>query len=363
MKSQSYLTFSLNKRLYGINTTYIKETFALPELTPILKASNDVVGTVNLRGDILPVMDLSFRFSGYQSADYSLTDSVIVLKWEDFSVGIIVNAIHELRSLSTEEITTESYEQALAEVKLDKSIAGIAYGAENMIILSNPGNWIRYGEIQQVLFVSKYLNDEIQEGLNTNKLSAQNSELLLSQQSVFSTNATLEERAIFRERAAQLMLSTQKQDLRNLKPLTIFTLNSHFFGIDLKMVREFAEIRKVTPVPCVGTQIIGNMNLRGEILTLVDICGLLNLPALNSSHCSKAIVVEVESVVGGVVVEEVCDVMFFLNPLDITAVPTSMYSSNAQYLLGTIPYREKMMSILNLPRILLHGGFIVDEVN
>lgn len=363
MKTQSYLTFSLNNRLYGINTVFVKETFALPELTPILKASHDIVGTVNFRGETLPVMDLSFRFFDYQPVDYSLTDSVIVVKWEELRVGVIVNAIYELISLSPEEITTEYYEQGLAGVKQDKSIAGIASSAGNIIILSNPGNWIRYGEIQQVLFVSKYLNDEIQDSLNTNKLSAKNSELLLSQQSVFCANATLEERAIFRERAAHLMLSTQNSGFNNLKPLTVFTLNSNFFGIDLKMVREFAEIRKVTPIPCVGTQIVGNMNLRGEILTLIDICGLLNLPPLGSSHGSKAIVVEVESIVGGVVVEEVCDVMFFLNPLDITVEPTSMHSTHEQYLLGTVPYREKMMSVLNLPKILLHGGFIVDEVN
>ena len=362
MKSHSYLTFSLNNRLYAINTVYVKETFALPELTPIVKASHDIVGTVNFRGETLPVMDFSFRFGGDKPVDYRLTDSVIVLKWEDLSVGVIVNAIHELISLSPEEITTELGEKGLAGIKQDKSIAGIAISAGNILILSNPGNWIRYGEIQQVLFVSKYLKDEI-DGFNANKLSAKNSDLLLSQQSVFCANATLEERAIFRERADQLMLSTQNSDLKNLKPLTVFSLNSNFFGIDLKMVREFAEIRKVTPIPCVGRQIIGNMNLRGEILTLVDICGLLNLPPLGSSHCSKAIVVEVESIVGGVVVEEVCDVMFFLNPLDITVVPTSMYSTHDQYLLGTVPYREKMMSLLNLPKILLQGGLIVDEVN
>lgn len=356
MKAHSYFTFSLNNRLFGISTVYVEEIFPLPELAPILKASRDIIGTVNFRGDILPVMDLNLRL-GYQSQDYRLTDSVVVLSWEELRVGIIVNEVYEVKSIFPEEITTESLEMTIQENKI---IAGLAISAGNILILSNPGDWLRSGEIQQVLFVSNYLKKEIQDSLNANA-PYNSSKLLLSQQSVFCPNATLGERAIFRERADHLKRSTNR-DLKNLRPLTVFVLNDNFFGIDLKMVREFTDIGKVTAIPCVGAHIVGNMNLRGEILTLVDIRELLNLPLMLIPDGSKAIVVEVESIVAGVVVEEVCEVMFFLNPLEIM-VDTPVDLINDQYLIGTFPYREKTMSILNLPKILLNGGLIVDEAN
>ncbi len=345
MKEYSYLTFSLNNYLYGISTVYVEEIFFLPELTPILLAGN-IVGTVNLRGDILPVVDLNLLF-GYQLLDYRLTDSVVVLRWEQLRVGIIVNAIHEVKSISPEEITIElSHEQKLVRVEDKRIVAGTASNEKDIIILSHPRDWLQYAESQKVTSVE--FPDNI-------------SKLLLNQQPVFSPNATLEERAIFRERANNLKLSTEGQDLKNLRPITVFVLNGDFFGIDLKMVREFTNIRQVTPIPCAGVHIVGNMNLRGEILTLIDIRKFLNIPLMHMSDFSKAMVVEVESIVAGVVVEEVCDVMFLLDPLEITAIQTGMHLINDEYIQGTAPYREKVMSILNLPEILLHEGFIVDE--
>jgi purine-binding chemotaxis protein CheW len=117
-------------------------------------------------------------------------------------------------------------------------------------------------------------------------------------------------------------------------------LNGEFFGVNLNRVREFTDVKKVTPIPCCPGHIIGNMNLRGEILTLIDIRGLLNLPLNSIAEGYKAMVVEVDGIVSGITVEEVYDVMF-LNPKDITSVPTAIHSINDEYLKGATPYQEK----------------------
>jgi chemotaxis signal transduction protein len=117
MKEHSYLTFSLNNYLYGISLVYVEEIFSLPELTLIPQEPREIVGVVNLRGNIVPVMDLNFSF-GYQSLDYRLTDSLVVLKWEQFRLGIIVNQVYEVKNISPEEITTQlDYERELAVVE------------------------------------------------------------------------------------------------------------------------------------------------------------------------------------------------------------------------------------------------------
>jgi len=74
MESYPYLTFTLDQSLYGINTFLVEEIFFLPELTSIPESPFDIVGVVNLRGEILPIMDLNLRF-GYACNDYHLTDS------------------------------------------------------------------------------------------------------------------------------------------------------------------------------------------------------------------------------------------------------------------------------------------------
>ncbi|MBD2775997.1 chemotaxis protein CheW [Iningainema tapete] len=328
MNQDFYLTFRLNNRLYGISTVYVEEIFSLPDLIPISTASPDSINTINLQGDILPVMDLNLSL-GYQLQEYSLTDSIVVFRWEELRVGIIVNEIREVINVTTQEIHTEFYEEQ-AIIKQNKIIAGVAKNLEDIFILNHPGYWLP--------IVSNSLEQETQTSYDVDTLA----------------------QTILPAQTNHLALSTYSQDTQSLRPLTVFILNDDFFGIDLKMVREFTDIRKVTPVPCCPAHIIGNMNLRGEIITLVDIRRLLNIQPTNM-HDSKVIIVEFESIVAGLVVEKVCDVMFFLNPLNITEIISSLYSINKTYLQGTTPYQGKMMSILDLPKIFHHGGLTVNE--
>jgi purine-binding chemotaxis protein CheW len=362
MKENSYLTFSLNNYFYSISLVYVEEVFSLPELTTIPENPYKIVALVNIRGNIVPVMDFNLTLD-YQSLDYRLTDSLVVLKWQEFRLGIIVNQIYEVINISPQEITTEiDYEQELTVLEQRKIIPGVATISGNIFILSNPENWFNYVEIQQILSCKNLLEPKIISNQNGDIFPANDSELLLNQQPVFCPNATLEETTIFRQRADNLRLPPESQDLKAFITLAVFTLNGNLFGIDLEMIREFTDIRQVTPIPCVKAHIIGNMNLRGEILTLIDICGLLNLPLMGIANNSKAMVVEVEGIVAGLMVEEVCDVMFSLNPQDIRAVPIAIHSINNEYLQGAVLYHEKIMSILDLPKIFLKGGLIVDEV-
>ncbi|MFB8787417.1 MAG: chemotaxis protein CheW [Potamolinea sp.] len=361
MKKHDHLIFSLNDTLYGISTVYVEDIFDLPELTPIPDAPRDIIGLANFRGDLLPVMALNLSF-GCQSPDYQLTDIVVILRWEGLRVGIIVNQVHEPREISPEEITTAlSDQRGLAIVEQKKNLAGIAKMAGDILILSNPEKLFRHVEIPQLTSVEVSLKKEIQDSNNPGKFTANSSKLLLEKQSAFCPNATQEERAIFRQRAENLKFSVENQNSASFKPIAVIALNGELFGIDLAMVREFTDIPKITPIPCCPTQIIGNTNLRGEILTLVDLRSFLNLQFKGITDTAKVMVVEVEGIVAGVMVEAVYDVMFFLNPLEIMAVSTNSHAINNQYLQGVASYQEKMMSLLDLPKIFLYGGLIVDE--
>ncbi|AFZ43213.1 CheW protein [Halothece sp. PCC 7418] len=347
MQKHPYLSFTLNHTLYGLDALVVEEIFSLPELTPIPEAPRDIVGIVNVRGEILPVMDMNLRF-GYQSPDYHLSDSVVVLRWEDSRVGLIVNNVHEVKHFHPDQITNDlSHGRALAGSIRRKFVTGIARSEEDLLVLLDAANLIRYVENQD-LPDSEDEEDFLQP------------EAGLVEQRVFCPNATEEERQVFRERAENLRASIEEEEKKGFKPLSVMVLDDEFFGIDLKVVREFARINNVTPVPCSPPHIIGNMNLRGEILTLVDLCGLFNLPQVQWDNESYAIVVEVEEIVVGVAVASVYDVMF-LDPNEITTVPTAIHAIDDEYLQGAAPYHNKMMSILDLRKILLSSGLVVDQ--
>ena len=59
-----YLIFNLNNIKYGIDPLVVKEIFLLPELMPIAETPMDIVGILNLRGQVIPVMHLDLRLGG-----------------------------------------------------------------------------------------------------------------------------------------------------------------------------------------------------------------------------------------------------------------------------------------------------------
>ncbi|HIK26798.1 MAG: chemotaxis protein CheW [Oscillatoriaceae bacterium SKW80] len=334
-----YLIFSLDGARYGIEASWVQEIFFLPELTPVAEAPRDIVGIFNLRGRILPVMDLNIRL-GQRARDYQLSDSIIVLELQEFQIGIIVNEVHEVQNISSEDIIGEiSYGRKIPR-EYHQLISGVAKTPDGIVMLLDLKQLIHFSPVVELT------NEE------------ENSEL--AEYRVFCPNATPEERAIFRSRAENLMLPSTRQDFTGLIPLAVVGLNGEYFGIDLEIVREFTDIRKITPIPCTPPHIVGNMNLRGEILTLIDLRGVLNLPPNSIEATSKAMVLQVDDIVAGVVVDHVYDVTY-LNPKEITPIPTAVHSSNDEFLRGTAPYRDKMMTLLDIPKIFAKGDLVVNE--
>lgn len=91
METKPYLIFSLDNLYYGVNAQVVQEIFYLPELVPITETPTDIVGLLNLRGKIIPVMHLDIRLK-HQIQECRLSDSVIVLELEGLQIGIIVNS-------------------------------------------------------------------------------------------------------------------------------------------------------------------------------------------------------------------------------------------------------------------------------
>lgn len=345
----SYLTFSLQDDIYGIPTLAVEEIFLLPELTPIPEAASDMVGVFNWRGQILPVIDLKLRF-GYPLTEYTLTDSIIVLKSGDWRGGLIVNQVREVRNIAIDEITREFPGQHdTIKAETNGVQAGIARLSDDIVILLNADAVVQNN------------HDRVVDNLELSELEEKSE--LRDRPGVwreFCPNATPEEKAIFRQRAKHLVQGTQTEEQQDLRSLAVIELEQELFGIDLAIVREFTDLFKITPVPCCPSHIVGNMNLRGEILTLVDIRQVLNLSRLDALPTSKAMIIEVEDIVAGIIVEQVHDVIL-VQSTDITAVPTAIHAIDDEYLLGTVSYQEKMLALLDIAKILRNGELVVDE--
>jgi purine-binding chemotaxis protein CheW len=379
MESKPYLIFSLHDVRYGIDANLVKEIFLLPELTPIAEAPIDIVGILNLRGRVLPIMHLDLRL-GNSLQECHISDSVIVVEWEGLQIGAIVNSVYEVKNIDSSLIETKINYGRIRDIN-PAFIAGIAKVDADITLLLNSEALIRQPDAVEDLIVkankeqrsrgeidseSLNLSQENAAGVGSGVLEdntiPETVRIISNFYNLCCPNATPKERTVFRQRADNLRQATTEEnsEVTGKIPIAVIGLNGEYFGIDLDVVREFTNVRKLTPIPCCPDRIVGNMNLRGEIVTLVDIRNTLNLPIAPVKTGSKAVVIDVDEVVAGLPVEEVFDVMY-LHPSDMTIVPIVANSGSDAYLRGTAPYAEKMLSLLDLPKILTKGGLAVDE--
>jgi purine-binding chemotaxis protein CheW len=106
-KEGKYLTFTLAEEEYGIGILRIKEIIGMMSITSIPQTPEFVKGVINLRGKVIPVLDLRLRF-GMMSIDYNERTCIIVVEIggesDTVMIGIVVDAVSEVLNIKTEDI-------------------------------------------------------------------------------------------------------------------------------------------------------------------------------------------------------------------------------------------------------------------
>ena len=102
-----YLTFSLAEEEYGISILKIKEIIGMMPITSVPQTPEFVKGVLNLRGKVIPVVDLRLRF-GMESIDYTERTCIIVVEIEGqtstIMMGIVVDSVSEVLNIKGEDI-------------------------------------------------------------------------------------------------------------------------------------------------------------------------------------------------------------------------------------------------------------------
>lgn len=98
-----YLTFSLDKESYGIEVKYITEIIGIQAITEIPEIPEYVKGIINLRGKIIPVMDVRLRFKK-ETKEYNDRTCIVVVDIRDVSIGLIVDSVSEVITIPEQDI-------------------------------------------------------------------------------------------------------------------------------------------------------------------------------------------------------------------------------------------------------------------
>ena len=102
-----YLTFSMANEEYGIGILTIREIIGMMPITSIPQTPEFVKGVINLRGKVIPVMDLRLKFN-MDSIDYNKRTCIIVVEIlaqsATVQVGIVVDSVSEVLNIKSEDI-------------------------------------------------------------------------------------------------------------------------------------------------------------------------------------------------------------------------------------------------------------------
>lgn len=98
-----FLTFTLGNESYGIEIKYVTEIIGIQPVTEIPELPEYIRGIINLRGKIIPVMDVRLRFKK-PFREYNDRTCVTVVDIKDVSIGLIVDSVSEVLAIPEEEI-------------------------------------------------------------------------------------------------------------------------------------------------------------------------------------------------------------------------------------------------------------------
>ena len=102
-----YLTFSLAGEEYGIGILKVREIIGLMSITPVPQTPPHIKGVINLRGKVIPVVDLRLKF-GIEAMDYNERTCIIVVEiaagGHKISMGIVVDSVSEVLNIKAAEI-------------------------------------------------------------------------------------------------------------------------------------------------------------------------------------------------------------------------------------------------------------------
>lgn len=102
-QKDKYLTFTIGKEVYGIGIKYVTEIIGLQAITEVPEMPEFIKGVINLRGKIIPVMDVRLRFKKEQR-EYDDRTCIIVVDIKNNAIGLIVDRVSEVLPIPEQDV-------------------------------------------------------------------------------------------------------------------------------------------------------------------------------------------------------------------------------------------------------------------
>lgn len=141
-----WVTFHLENEKYGIKVMQVQEVLRMTEIAPVPGAPHYVLGIINLRGNVVTVIDTRRRF-GLSDAESDDETRIVIIEADNNVVGILVDSVAEVVDLKTSEIETAPN---VGNDESSKYIQGVSSRDDELLILVDVNKLLSDEEWQEV---------------------------------------------------------------------------------------------------------------------------------------------------------------------------------------------------------------------
>ncbi len=145
-------------------------------------------------------------------------------------------------------------------------------------------------------------------------------------------------------------MTDSQEDIGQFQCVT-FTLEHEIYGINVMQVQEVLREVEVAPVPGAPNYILGIINLRGNVVSVIDARTRFGLPVKDSDDMTRIIVIEVQQQIIGILVDSVAEVVDVKSD-EIDSAPNVGNSESSKYIDGVVSRGDMLLILVDLNKLL-----------
>jgi len=145
-KDLQIVGFRIGDETYGVRISAVREIVRVPAITAVPNAPDYIEGVINLRGKIIPVMDLRKRF-GIKNVEPNKKNRILVVELENKVLGLIVNSASEVLKIPPSDIEMPNTMFQEGEVSY---VTGVGKLNGRLVILLDIGKLLQRGELRRL---------------------------------------------------------------------------------------------------------------------------------------------------------------------------------------------------------------------
>ena len=338
--SGQLVTFTLDNVEFGLDIAKVQEIVHISNITQVPGSPNFVIGVLNLRGQIIPVIDSRLRFH-LEPSEITARTRIIVMDLAGQSTGLQVDAVSEVVKL--DDFSLRETPPLVAGVRSDY-LAGMVLAGNRLITLI---------ELDKILDSEEF-----------------------GQKEAIMQNATSGAALGWSEHA----LREDKEEVEDDLPFVTFGLGKESFGLHLECVEEIVEPPPVTKIPDAPDYVLGVICIRDKVLPLLNLYHMFDVEVSNKGKEQEqeteqekkeqekkekekkekeqgidtmVILLAINSANFGIVVDCIQEIIH-VRKGDVLPTPQTLRESESARLEGVVMRSDRMVSVLKVIEILSH---------